>query len=171
MWSGTTSLPAGLARCQPCRRADPVRGTRADPAQRYALDCAWCHAGFTAANRKRTYCTSACSGKAYSATHLTRAITDPHVTRARRDQAAPGLSIKRRAKLNHAWQKQGRACAYCDQPSTTVDHVVPLVRGGTNYEGNLTPACRPCNSSKSGSLIIEWRTGKRLALHAAIQGG
>jgi 5-methylcytosine-specific restriction endonuclease McrA len=43
----------------------------------------------------------------------------------------------------------------------TIDHIVPLARGGTNYEGNLTPACRPCNSSKGTLLLVEWR--KRLA--------
>jgi hypothetical protein len=31
------------------------------------------------------------------------------------------------------------------------------VRGGTNYEGNLTPACKQCNSSKAARLLVEWR--------------
>lgn len=59
------------------------------------------------------------------------------------------------------WVKQGRACAYCPRPADTVDHVVPLVQGGTNYEGNLVPCCRPCNSAKAGMLLVEWRNGRR----------
>lgn len=59
--------------------------------------------------------------------------------------------------------RQGRSCSYCPAPATTVDHVLPLVRGGTNYEGNLTPCCRSCNGSKAGWLLVEWRTGRRLA--------
>lgn len=69
--------------------------------------------------------------------------------------------------LGRRWRAQGRECAYwpregCQRIATEVDHVVPLVRGGTNREGNLTPACKHCNSSKGGLTVIEWRTGKRL---------
>jgi 5-methylcytosine-specific restriction endonuclease McrA len=59
-----------------------------------------------------------------------------------------------------AWVAAGRACSYCDAPASTVDHVISLKRGGTNYEGNLTPACRSCNSSKSDKLLVEWRRVK-----------
>ena len=47
----------------------------------------------------------------------------------------------------------------------TVDHVVPLALGGTNYEGNLAPACRRCNARKNALLLIEWRV-KQIALAA-----
>ena len=30
----------------------------------------------------------------------------------------------------------------------TVDHIIPLRKGGINCLGNLQPMCRPCNSSK-----------------------
>lgn len=50
-------------------------------------------------------------------------------------------------------------CAYCTKISIlTIDHVVPLSRGGTNWIGNILPACKSCNSSKNDSLLIEWRT-------------
>jgi 5-methylcytosine-specific restriction endonuclease McrA len=53
-------------------------------------------------------------------------------------------------------QHDGR-CAYCDAPADHKDHVVPLVRGGSDSIGNLLPACRKCNLSKGGKLLIEWR--------------
>lgn len=41
-------------------------------------------------------------------------------------------------------------CAYCHKRrKLTVDHVVPLSRGGSNTASNIVPACRSCNSSKN----------------------
>lgn len=54
-------------------------------------------------------------------------------------------------------------CAYCGaMRSLTMDHVIPISRGGRHSIGNLVPACGPCNSSKSGRFITEWkiRTGR-----------
>lgn len=49
-------------------------------------------------------------------------------------------------------------CQYCGADhDLTCDHIIPLVRGGTNDNENLTTACRSCNSSKGDRLIGEWR--------------
>lgn len=39
-------------------------------------------------------------------------------------------------------------CAYCGAPADTVDHIVPLSRGGTDDPSNLRSACRACNTRK-----------------------
>ncbi len=43
-------------------------------------------------------------------------------------------------------------CHYCGEtfpPSQlTMDHVVPLARGGTSVKGNCVPSCDACNKSK-----------------------
>jgi 5-methylcytosine-specific restriction endonuclease McrA len=43
-------------------------------------------------------------------------------------------------------------CHYCREtfPASrlTMDHVVPLARGGTSTPGNLVPACAKCNRDK-----------------------
>jgi len=40
-------------------------------------------------------------------------------------------------------------CVLClKAPATTLDHVIPLHRGGTNDWDNLRPACRSCNSRR-----------------------
>lgn len=39
-------------------------------------------------------------------------------------------------------------CAYCDGPFESLDHVVPLSRGGANTADNVVPACLSCNSAK-----------------------
>lgn len=42
-------------------------------------------------------------------------------------------------------------CAYCGcRPDVlTMDHVVPLARGGHHTASNVVPACQSCNSRKS----------------------
>jgi 5-methylcytosine-specific restriction endonuclease McrA len=50
------------------------------------------------------------------------------------------------------------SCFYCgsyEQP--TIDHVVPIVRGGKHSIGNIVVACKSCNSQKSKKTIMEWR--------------
>lgn len=49
---------------------------------------------------------------------------------------------KARARL------RGQPCWICGNPSDTVDHILPLSRGGTNDPANLAPACRSCNSAR-----------------------
>lgn len=51
-------------------------------------------------------------------------------------------------------------CHYCggQVPSgeLTLDHVVPLIRGGQSTRGNCVPACKACNSAKQSLLPVEW---------------
>jgi 5-methylcytosine-specific restriction enzyme A len=51
-------------------------------------------------------------------------------------------------------------CYYCGQPTApeelTMDHIVPLARGGKSTKGNLAPACKTCNTQKKQLLPMEW---------------
>lgn len=50
-------------------------------------------------------------------------------------------------------------CAYCGADSKlTIEHVIPLSKGGTNYISNVIPACATCNSSKNATDVVEWYT-------------
>lgn len=91
-----------------------------------------------------------------------RSADDSRVQRWVRDRDTPGLTQKQRLQVRAQWLRQGRSCIYCSDVATTIDHVLPLVRGGTNYEGNLAPCCKRCNSSKAGFTVAEWRHGRRL---------
>lgn len=56
-------------------------------------------------------------------------------------------------------------CHYCGSNvgarALTMDHLVPLVRGGRSNKGNVVPACKPCNDAKKHSLLFEWEASKR----------
>jgi 5-methylcytosine-specific restriction endonuclease McrA len=84
-----------------------------------------------------------------------------HKRRARlRDAASPGVTLDEwRAICAAHTDKAGRVCcAYCGRPcKATVDHVVPISRGGRDEAANVLPACKTCNSSKRDLLVTEWR--------------
>ena len=71
---------------------------------------------------------------------------------------------KARALRDSQWWKRRRAagvCHYCGEkypPSAlTMDHIVPLGRGGRSVRGNVVPACKACNDRKKALLPVEWR--------------
>lgn len=70
---------------------------------------------------------------------------------------------KAREMRNSQWWKRKRStgiCYYCGgtfRPAElTMDHLVPVVRGGKSVQGNLVPACKECNSKKKYLLPGEW---------------
>lgn len=57
----------------------------------------------------------------------------------------------------------GHRCAYCLQPSDkplTVDHIIPLSRGGEHSIENVVPACKSCNSRKYNNPLWEMLNGQ-----------
>ena len=52
-------------------------------------------------------------------------------------------------------------CHYCGTQvgakALTMDHLVPLSRGGRSNKGNLVPSCKDCNNKKKGMLPVEWQ--------------
>ena len=61
------------------------------------------------------------------------------------------------------WRKKVEkgVCYYCNQnvgrSGLTMDHIVPLSRGGKSKKGNLVPACKECNNKKKYLLPMEWQ--------------
>lgn len=68
----------------------------------------------------------------------------------------------RELRRSQWWRKQIAAgrCYYCQEavppPELTLDHIVPLVRGGRSTRGNCVPACKTCNTRKKDLLPVEW---------------
>ena len=69
---------------------------------------------------------------------------------------------KARVLRQSQWGKNKRACNKCyycktDTPARklTMDHVVPLARGGLSKKSNLVPSCKTCNTNKKNFLPTE----------------
>ncbi len=84
-----------------------------------------------------------------------------------------------RAQREALWRKFGGLCGYCGGRLTRMhaDHIEPVYRNHTdpwgkplpaekrhlirperNVVGNMMPACGPCNISKAGYRLEEWRS-------------
>lgn len=59
-------------------------------------------------------------------------------------------------------------CHYCDKEAKlTLDHVIPLSKGGKHSKDNVVPACQHCNSSKGNKTVEAWNKSTRAQLEAA----
>ncbi len=60
------------------------------------------------------------------------------------------------------WQRKTASgiCYYCEKKvkykELTMDHLVPLARGGRSNKDNLVPSCKDCNNRKKSMLPLEW---------------
>jgi len=68
----------------------------------------------------------------------------------------------RELRQSQWWKRRiadGR-CHYCrtqvGHHALTMDHVVPLGRGGRSVRGNVVPACKDCNTRKQSLVPVEW---------------
>lgn len=54
-------------------------------------------------------------------------------------------------------------CVYCKScKNITIDHVIPIARGGRHSVGNLMPLCLSCNASKQDKTFMEFKMSKML---------
>ena len=45
-------------------------------------------------------------------------------------------------------------CYYCGLPGKSIDHLIPLSKGGIDHEDNMVVACTRCNSSNAISSPV-----------------
>ena len=57
-------------------------------------------------------------------------------------------STKYRELRKAILKRDDNTCAYCGQEATTVDHIIPISKGGVDHETNLVAACTTCNYGK-----------------------
>ena len=73
-------------------------------------------------------------------------------------------SRRRRAQRRSLLLRDGPVCFYCGRPSgtglpfsrLTLDHVLPVSKGGANAQNNLVLACKLCNRAKGDKLPEEF---------------
>ena len=81
-------------------------------------------------------------------------VGDEHIKREK---------AKAREMRASQWGKRKRSsglCYYCGRKfkpaELTMDHLIPITRGGKSAQGNLVPACKECNNKKKYLLPTEW---------------
>jgi len=79
------------------------------------------------------------------------------------NQDITGERQKARQIRASQWWKRCLAkgkCYYCKRfvspQKLTMDHIVPIARGGRSTKGNLVTACKECNNAKKNLLPMEW---------------
>lgn len=84
--------------------------------------------------------------------------------RARKKHARRQDGKKRRrnrpkvAKTDRAFifERDGYRCVRCGSPENiTIDHIIPLARGGANKRDNYQTLCGPCNQEKGSCMKDE----------------
>ena len=80
-------------------------------------------------------------------------VADRQRRRAAREAEAGAYT---EAEWAEQWEKFGGKCAYCREPATERDHVLPLCKGGSNTIENVVPCCRACNAQKGQRSLVEW---------------
>lgn len=79
---------------------------------------------------------------------------DEHIRRERQKA--------RELRKSRWWQQRisRGICYYCSgqvpPKELTLDHVVPVGRGGRTTKGNCVAACKECNNKKKHLLPMEW---------------
>jgi 5-methylcytosine-specific restriction endonuclease McrA len=70
---------------------------------------------------------------------------------------------KARELRSSQWWKRRRSqgiCYYCNNrfppKELTMDHLVPIARGGRSVKSNVEPCCKECNTKKRQLLPLEW---------------
>jgi len=72
--------------------------------------------------------------------------------------------LKARQLKNSKWwrkKKERGICYYCGKKISsgefTMDHIIPLSKGGKSIKSNIVLACKNCNSNKKNFLPTEWK--------------
>ncbi len=74
--------------------------------------------------------------------------------RAREAKVINDLTMEEWIEVSNRFNNQ---CAYCENNTDiTLDHVIPIFKGGGHTKSNVVPACKSCNSSKQARDVEEW---------------
>lgn len=107
-------------------------------------------------------------GRNYAKRHPEKFRINANNRAARKRQAEGKLTT---AEIEAQAARQRNRCHYCNcimteiaglPNSQTIEHAIPITRGGRNSADNLVIACDTCNKRKNNRLPHEWPEGGRL---------
>lgn len=129
----------GKPECATCHREKQIARYHADPETHKRKASDW-----KKRNRK-----SAAEGEA----RWRREHIEHHRAYMRQQQRWRRLG-KDSAALEYATVLLNDPCSYCGERAGTIDHIVPIIAGGSNKAENLTAACHGCNTQKNAKPAL-----------------
>lgn len=81
---------------------------------------------------------------------------DYYIANAHRRRVKEGkvIGYYDQKQLEARFELYGNRCAYCGtSKNLTIDHVISIFNGGTNFPSNLVPAYRKCNCGKRERFV------------------
>jgi hypothetical protein len=133
--------------CRKCHAAIKKARTVYVPVERHAAMCAGCGETFSADGRRRRYCSTTClkSHNYWVSNMRRRALLASALV-----ETFPRMEI---------FERDGWMCGICHDPidpslrhpdrrAASVDHIVPLARGGEHSRQNVQAAHWDCNSAR-----------------------
>ena len=162
--------------CKSCVKTYMRDRSASKPMKVYFRTCPVCGVLYTTNSSQRAYCSAQCR-KVVNQHQSMLAKRGRDRTRdkeyqkqwvqANRDKVrAQGHRRRARSKaasVFHITDKDiariySQPCWKCGaKADQTLDHRIPLARGGTHGVGNFLTLCFSCNSSKGARLLVEWR--------------
>jgi len=88
--------------------------------------------------------------------------SDPFIPVLSPEELAREKAKARELRATQWWKRKKSLgiCSYCQgkfKPAElTMDHIIPLIRGGRSTKGNVVACCKDCNSKKKHKLLMEW---------------
>lgn len=145
LWRGSLSLPEGQAKCRPCRKRDREIASRLGPVHGpwLANQCDGC-----GANTHGRTCDECKSDRAKARyrhkAHMRRVVS-------KLTDLTPSVIRDMRGAASHC-PMPGCGIAMSDDPlllnSKELDHIRPVVSGGTHVRANVRIICRKCNRAR-----------------------
>lgn len=143
------------------RVAISIRGKARKAAKRKPriATCKGCTAPFQAKRVDSTFCTISCFWTWFRKTPKRR--VDVRTTGRKREAIQRGASRAERVESAVVFERDGWRCQLCGAPTPaslrgtrsplrpTIDHIVPLSRGGAHTYQNVQCACSRCNGQKA----------------------
>jgi 5-methylcytosine-specific restriction endonuclease McrA len=143
--------------CKACQKA--IRSQNLERDRLYQIS-------YKAENREVLLAKKRIDGKEYYAKNRERVLARQKANLDPVKHQAKSLLRRSRLQGNQNFQvtrkdlqkMMAQSCFYCQvNQANSVDHVIPVSRGGSHGIGNLVPCCRSCNSSKGTKFITEWK--------------
>ena len=89
-------------------------------------------------------------------------MTDPFIVSVTEVEIKREREKARNLRKTWWWKQQlsRGICYYCGHrfapDELTMDHIIPIIRGGRSTKNNLAAACKDCNNKKKHMLPMEW---------------